>query len=247
MSAFCPVKAVAKREWNSYFNSPIAYVFLMIFLALASFFTFAVARFYESGQADLSGFFYWHPWLFLVLVPAVAMRLWAEERRSGTVELLLTQPITPMQATLGKFTAAWVFLALALALTFPVVVTAYYLGQPDGGSIACSYLGSFLLAGAYLSVGLFTSALTRNQVISFVLAVVFGLFLMLAGFAPVTDLLARFAPSWLVDTVAAFGFIQHYENLRRGVIDLRDLVYFGSVIVFMLAATQVVLANRTSR
>ncbi len=247
MEALRHTSAVAKREWAAYFNSPVAYVFIIIFLVLASFLTFAVSRFYEGGQAHLGGFFMWHPWLYLILVPAVAMRLWAEERRSGTVELLLTLPVTPLQAIAGKFVAAWLFLLLALALTFPVVLTARYLGRPDLGVVFSGYLGSALVAGAYLSVGMFTSALTKNQVISFVLAVVMGLFLILAGFSPVTDLLSRFAPAWLVSGVAAFSFVPHFETLQRGVVDLRDLVYFASVILFMLLATQAVLAGRASR
>jgi ABC-2 type transport system permease protein len=247
MQSFEPVRAIAKREWGSYFNSPVAYVFIVFFLMLAGFFTFAVSRFYEAGQADLSGFFMWHPWLYLILVPAVAMRLWAEERRSGTIELLLTLPVTPMQAIAGKFIAGWLFLLLALALTFPVPLTAAYLGQPDPGVILCGYVGSGLLAGAYLAVGMFTSALTKNQVISFVLSVVLGLFLILAGFSPVTDLLGRIAPAWLVDGIAGFSFMSHYETLQRGLLDLRDFVYFASVILFMLLATQAVLMNRSSR
>ncbi len=241
------VMAVAKREWRAYFDSPVAYVFIIIFLMLAGFFTFSLAQFYEAGQADLSGFFQWHPWLYMILVPAVAMRLWAEERRSGTIELLFTVSVTPLQALLGKFIAAWLFMLLALVLTFTVPFTAIYLGSPDGGTIFSGYLGSGLLAGAYIAAGMFTSALTRNQVISFILAVVIGLFLILAGYPPVTDLLSRWAPMWLVDGVASFSFMPHYEALQRGVIDLRDLAYFASVIVFMLFATQVVLKNKVSR
>lgn len=241
------VLAVAKREWRAYFDSPVAYVFLIIFLMLAGFFTFSLARFFEAGQANLSGFFQWHPWLYMILVPAVAMRLWAEERRSGTIELLFTVSVTPMQALLGKFIAAWLFMLLALALTFTVPLTAFYLGSPDGGAILSGYLGSGLLAGAYVAAGMFTSALTRNQVISFILAVVIGLFLILAGYPPITDLLASHAPTWLVDGVASFSFMPHYEALQRGVIDLRDLVYFASIIVFMLFATQTVLKNKVGR
>lgn len=241
------VRAVARREWNAYFNSPIAYVFLVIFLALAAFFTFFIDRFYETGQADLRRFFAWHPWLYLILVPAAAMRMWAEERRSGTIELLLTLPMTPLEALLGKFLSAWAFLALALALTFPVPLTAFWLGRPDPGVVATGYLGSALLAGAYLSIGLFTSALTRNQVISFIVAVALGLFLILAGFPPVTDFVARFAPGWFVEGVAAFSFMTHYDSLQRGVLDLRDLAYFASVMVFMLFATQLALRGRAGR
>ncbi len=241
------VTAVTKREWRSYFDSPVAYVFIIIFLMLAGFFTFSLSQFYEAGQADLAGFFQWHPWLYMILVPAVAMRLWAEERRSGTIELLFTVSVTPLQALLGKFFAAWLFMLLAIALTFPMPLTAIYLGSPDLGAILSGYLGSGLLAGAYVAAGIFTSALTRNQVISFILAVVIGLFLILAGYPPVTSLLAHWAPQWLVDGVASFSFMPHYDALQRGVVDLRDLVYFASVIVFMLFATQVVLKNKIGR
>ncbi|MDZ8119581.1 ABC transporter permease subunit [Pontiella agarivorans] len=241
------ILAVAKREWRAYFDSPVAYVFIIIFLMLAGFFTFSLAQFYEAGQADLNGFFQWHPWLYMILVPAVAMRLWAEERRSGTIELLFTVSVTPLQALLGKFLAAWLFMLLALLLTFPVPMTAAYLGSPDGGTIVSGYIGSGLLAGAYVAAGIFTSALTRNQVISFILAVVIGLFLILAGYPPVTDLLSRWAPTWMVDGVASFSFMTHYETLQRGVIDLRDLIYFASVMIFMLFTTQVVLKSKVGR
>ena len=244
--AACPSRAIFKREWLAYFNAPVAYVFIVIFLALAGFFTFNVSRFYEAGQADLQSFFFWHPWLYLILVPAVAMRLWAEERRSGTIELLLTMPVTTTQAILGKFAAAWAFLGLALLLTFPMVCTVYYLGRPDGGAIACGYLGSLLLAGAYLAIGMFTSAMTRNQVISFILAVVIGIFLILAGYPPVTDTLSKVAPAWLVDGVAAFSFMSHLDAMQKGILDLRDLLYFASVMGFMLFATHVVLESRKS-
>jgi ABC-2 type transport system permease protein len=239
--------AIAKREWNAYFHSPVAYIFIVIFLALSGFFTFSVGHFYEAGQADLRGFFVWHPWLYLILVPAAAMRLWAEDRRQGTVELLFTISVTPRQAIAGKFAAAWAFLGLALLLTFPVPLTAAWLGRPDWGVVASGYLASFLLAGAYLSVGIFTSSVTRNQVVSFVLAVALGLFLILAGFQPVTDLLSQWAPGWLVEGVAAFGFMPHYESMQRGVLDLRDFAYFASAIGFMGFLTQLVLDNRTGR
>jgi ABC-2 type transport system permease protein len=244
MESLRNVKIIAKREWSAYFGSPVAYVFLVIFLVLSGFFTFSVGSFYEAGQADLRGFFFWHPWLFLVLVPAIAMRLWSEERRAGTIELLFTLPITPLQAVTGKFLAAWLFLALAILLTFPVALTAFYLGSPDGGVIFCGYLGSICLAGAYLAVGMWTSAITRNQVISFILAVVIGLFLILAGYPPVTDFVSRFAPDWLVTFVASLSFMSHFEAMQRGILDLRDLVYFASVIGFMTFSTHVVLQGR---
>ena len=219
----------------------------MIFLVLAGFFTFAVSQFFESGQADLRAFFVWHPWLYLILVPAVAMRLWSEERRARTIELLLTLPITPWQAICGKFLAAWLFLILSVVLTFPIVLTAMYLGQLDLGVVLCGYVGSILLAGAYLAIGMCTSALTKNQVISFILSVVIGLFFILAGFPPVTDLLSRFSPVWLVDAIAAFSFMAHYEALQRGVLDVRDVVYFASIIGFMLLGTHIVLRTRAAQ
>ena len=239
-----PVWVITKRELGSYFSSPVAYVFLVIFLLLAGFFTFTAGQFFERGEASLGAFFAWHPWLYLVLVPAVGMRLWAEERRSGTIELLLTLPIAPWQAILGKFLASWLFLAVALVLTFPVVITVNVLGSPDNGMIVAGYLGSFFLAGAYLALTCLTSALTRNQVVAFILSVVACLFLILAGFAPVTDLLSRWASANFVDTVAAFSVVTHFDGFQKGVIDSRDLVFFLSVIGFSLFATSVVLRNR---
>jgi len=232
---------IAKRELSGYFTSPVAYVFLVIFLLVAGFLTFTAGAFFERGEASLAAFFGWHPWLYLVLVPAVGMRLWAEERRAGTIELLLTLPVTPWQAILGKFLASWIFLALALALTFPVALTANLLGQPDNGAILAGYVGSLLLAGAYLAVTGMTSAMTRNQVVAFILAVVVCLFLILAGFNPVTDLLVRWASPALVDVVAAFSVVTHFDAFQKGVIDTRDLAFFLSVIGFALFATGVIL------
>jgi ABC-2 type transport system permease protein len=235
------VWTIVKRELASYFNSPVAYVFLVIFLLLAGFFTFTAGSFFERGEASLAAFFGWHPWLYLVLVPAVGMRLWAEERRSGTLELLLTMPVAPSQAIIAKFLASWIFIGVALALTFPAVITVNILGDPDNGMIVAGYLGSFLLAGAYLAITCMTSAMTRNQVVAFILSVVLCLFLILAGFNPVTDLLTRWANPAVVDTVAAFSVVTHFDNFQRGVIDLRDLVFFLSVIGFALFATGVII------
>jgi ABC-2 type transport system permease protein len=232
---------IGKREIAAYFTSPVAYVFLVIFLLLTGFFTFTAGSFFERGEASLAAFFGWHPWLYLVLVPAVGMRLWAEERRAGTLELLFTMPITPWQAIVAKFLASWAFLGVALALTFPAVVTVNLLGDPDNGIIFAGYLGSFLLAGAYLALSCMTSAMTRNQVVAFILSVVLCLFLILAGFNPVTDLMVRWASPAMVDTVAAFSVVTHYDGFQRGVIDTRDLFYFLSVIGFALFATGVIL------
>jgi len=242
-SAWNTVRTIARRELVSYFVSPVAYVFLVIYLLLTGFFTFTVGGFFERGEASLAAFFVWHPWLYLVLVPAVGMRLWSEERRAGTLELLLTMPVTTWQAILGKFLASWAFLAIALALTFPVVITVNVLGEPDNGVIAAGYLGSLLLAGAYLAIACMTSAMTRNQVVAFILAVVVCLFLILCGFNPVTDLLTRWASPAFVDTVAAFSVITHFDGFQKGVIDTRDLFFFLSVIGFALFATSVIIRN----
>jgi ABC-2 type transport system permease protein len=238
--------SIAKREVTGYFASPVAYVFIVIFLLLTGFFTFMVGSFFGRGQANLLSFFVWHPWLYLFLVPAVGMRMWSEERRLGTIELLLTMPITPWQAIVGKFLASWLVLALALALTFPIVITVNYLGHPDNGVIVASYLGSLLLCGAYLAVSAMTSAMTRNQVVSFILSVVLCLFLILAGWPPVTNLLTQWASPWLIETIAAFSVMTHFESIQNGVIDSRDVVFFVSVIVFCLFATSVIIRAHRS-
>jgi len=237
------IRIICQRELAAYFTSPVAYVFLVIFLLLTGFFTFTAGAFFERGEAGLGAFFGWHPWLYLVLVPAVGMRLWAEERRAGTIELLLTLPVTAWQAIVGKFLASWLFLALALALTFPVVLTVNILGEPDNGAIIGGYVGSLLLAGAYLALACMTSAMTRNQVVAFILSVVICLFLILAGFNPVTDLLARWGSPALVDTVAAFSVITHFDGFQKGVLDSRDLFFFLSLIGFALFATGVILRS----
>jgi len=244
MSTWANIKAIMKRELGGYFTSPIAYVFLVIFLLLTGFFTFTVGNFFERGEASLVSFFTWHPWLYLFLVPAVGMRLWSEERRLGTMELLLTMPVTTWQAIIAKFLASWLFLALALALTFPVVITVNYLGSPDNGVIVSGYVGSLLLAGTYLAISCMTSALTRNQVVSFIISVVVCLFLILAGYTPVTDLLTRWANPVVVQIVAAFSVMTHFGGFQRGVLDLRDVVFFASVMGFALFTTGVIIRNQ---
>ncbi len=244
MNAWHNIKAVMKRELGGYFTSPIAYVFLVIFLVLTGFFTFTVGNFFERGEASLVSFFTWHPWLYLFLVPAVGMRLWSEERRLGTMELLLTMPITTWQAIVGKFLASWLFLALALVLTFPVIITVNYLGSPDNGVIAAGYVGSLMLSGAYLAISCMTSALTRNQVISFIISVVICLFFILAGYTPVTDLLTRWANPVVVNVIAAFSVMTHFEGFQRGVLDTRDILFFVSLIGFALFTTGVVIRNQ---
>src|ERR1051325_1953272 len=214
-SAIRNIWTISKRELSGYFASPVAYVVIVIFLLLIGFFTFMIGGFFHVGEASLSfSFFRWHPWLYLFLVPAVGMRLWAEERRQGTMELLLTMPITAWQAIVGKFVASWLFLIIALAFTFPVVLTISYLGDPDGGAVFTGYLGSALLAGAYLAVTCFTSALTRNQVISFILSVVICFFLILCGWEPVTDTLVNFSPA-LTKLVASFSVRAHFAGFHE--------------------------------
>ena len=235
------VATITRRELAAYFQSPVAYVFLVIFLLLAGVFTFTFGGFFERGEASLASFFNWVPWLFLFLVPAVGMRLWSEERRLGTIELLLTMPVASWQAILGKFLASWLFLAIALALTFPMIVTVNWLGDPDNGVIASGYVGALLLAGAYLAISSMTSAMTRNQVIAFIVAVVLCLLLILVGFTPVTDMLARWASPPVVESVARFSVLTHYDGFQKGVIDTRDLAYFLSVVAFSLFATGVII------
>ncbi|MEZ5499330.1 MAG: ABC transporter permease subunit [Steroidobacteraceae bacterium] len=237
------VSAIFRREFASYFATPLAYVFILIFLVLASALTFYIGGFYERGQADLEPFFVFHPWLYLFLIPAVSMRLWAEERRSGSIELLLTQPITLWQAVIGKFLAAWGFTAIALALTFPLWVTVNYLGKPDNGAIITAYIGSLLMAGGFLAIGSCMSALTRNQVVAFILTIVVCFAVLLAGFPLVVDAL-RWLPEGLRDAAASISFWTHFEALRKGVIDLRDVLYFLLTMIFFLTATAIVLEAR---
>jgi len=236
-----PVLVIFRRELRSYFATPLAYVFIVIFLVLASVFTFQVGGFFERGQADLQPFFRWHPWIYLVLVPAISMRLWAEERNSGSIELLMTLPVTLWQAVVAKFLAAWCYAGIAMLLTFPIWITVNYLGSPDNGAILAAYFGSWLLAGGFLAIGTCLSAATRNQVIAFVTAALVGLLFLLAGFPLVLDFVRGVLPAALVDAIASLSFLTHFDAISKGVIDLRDLVYFGALIGFWLAATALVL------
>ena len=235
------INALFKRELKSYFSTPVAYVFIVIFLMLMGSFTFYLGGFYELRQADLRSFFNFHPWLYLFLVPAISMRLWAEERRSGSIELLMTLPITPWQAVAGKFFAAWTFTGIALALTFPIWLTANYLGDPDNGTILAGYIGSMLMAGGFLSIGACVSATTRNQVIAFVISIVVCFGFLLSGFPMVLDLFRPWAPQIIVDTIASLSFLTHFSNISRGVIDFRDLIYFCLLISGFLYANTIVL------
>jgi ABC-2 type transport system permease protein len=232
---------VAKREFLSYFATPIATVFLVIFVALTGAFAFYFGNFFERGQADLSTFFIYHPWLYLLLVPAIGMRLWAEERKSGTIELLMTLPISPWEAIVGKFAAAWAFIGLALVLTFPMWITVNVLGQPDNGVILASYFGSWLMAGAYLAVASCISALTKNQVIAFIVAATLCFLLVMSGHEPVQYLFRAWAPEWLVSAVASLSFLSHFESITRGILDLPSIVFYLSLIAFALFVNKIII------
>ena len=233
-----------KRELHSYFATPVAYVFIVVFLFMTGIFTFYLGSFYERNQADLDSFFQFHPWLYLFLIPAIAMRLWSEERKSGTIELLMTLPITITEAVIGKFLAAWCFTAIALALTFPIWITVNYLGDPDNTVIVASYIASLLMAGGFLAIGSCISALTKNQVIAFVISVVICFLFILSGFPLVLDIFEGWAPQMLIDAIASFSFLTHFESIRKGVIDIRDIIYFIVLISFWLYANIIAIDAR---
>ncbi len=235
------INVVLKRELAGYFATPVAYVFICIFLVLAGVFTFYVGNFYERQQADLVPFFSFHPWLYLFLIPAISMRLWSEERKSGTLELLMTLPLSRWDIVLGKFLAAWLFAGVALLLTFPVWITVNFLGNPDNGVIVASYLGSWLMAGGFLAIGSCMSALTRSQVVAFVLCGFVTLMFVMAGFPLVLDVVRGWLPLTLVDMVASLSFLTHFNAISRGVLSLQDFFYFMSMIVVWLFATSIVL------
>jgi ABC-2 type transport system permease protein len=242
-----PVVAVMRRELRSYFVTPVAYVFLVIFLVLAGILTFYAGDFYERGQADLQPFFVMHPWLYLILVPAITMRMWAEEAKGGTLELLLTLPLTLWQAMLGKFLAAWVFIGLALALTFPIWITVNYLGAPDNGVILAGYLGSWMMAGTFIAIGACLSALTRSQVVAFILTALVCVLLILVGQQQVLDFLQATLPRRLINAVAHLSMLRHFEAIARGVLDLRDLLYFLFSMIGWLIAGVVLLDLKRTR
>jgi len=241
------VRIILRRELASYFVTPIAYVVLVVFLFFMNLLGFWLGGLYEREQADLQPYFSFFPWLYCFLIPALSMRLWAEERRSGSIELLLTQPITLWQAVIGKFLAAWLFVGIALALTFPLWISVNYLGNPDNGVIVAAYLGSFFIAGGFLAVGTFTSSLTKNQLVAFLVAALICFVLLLAGYPVVTAWFETWAPQWLVDGVFGLSFLGHFENIVKGVLDVRDVLYFALVSLFFLLASTTVLESVKSR
>ena len=240
------ITTIMKREFSGYFATPVAYVFIVIFLFLAGIFTFYVGNFYERNQADLEPFFRYLPWLYMLLIPAISMRLWSEERKSGTIELLMTLPLSLAEAVLGKFLAAWLFTALALALTFPLWLTVNYLGDPDNTVIAAGYIGSLFMAGGFLAIGSCISALTKNQVIAFVISFVICFAFNLSGFPIVLDFFRSWAPATLVDAISSFSFLTHATSIQKGVIDIRDVIFFATLIGFFLYANMLAIEAKKS-
>ena len=238
------VWVIAKREFAGYFNTALAFVFVVIFVALTSAFAFFVGNLFGRGQADLLPFFQYHPWLYLMLVPAIAMRLWAEERKSGTIELLMTLPIAPWQAIVGKYLAAWAFVGVALVLTCPIWITVNILGEPDNGVIFASYIGSFLMAGAYLAIGSFISALTKYQVIAFIVAALICFLFLMAGLNLVLGFVRDWAPACLVSGFESMSFLSHFLQITMGVISLPTLIFYLSLIVFFLFATSLAVEKK---
>ncbi len=236
-----PTRIIFQRELAAYFATPLAYIFIIIFLLLTGVFTFYLGNFFGRGQADLQSFFTFHPWLYLFLIPAIAMRIWSEERKAGTIELLLTLPVTMGQAVWGKFLAAWSFIAIALAGTLPIWITVNYLGEPDNGVILAAYIGSLLMAGAYLAVGICISAATKSQVIAFIVSLMVCFGFTLAGFPLVLDLFSAWLPDGVTRAIASLSFLTHFQAISKGVIDVRDLIYFLAFIAAWLYASAIVI------
>lgn len=235
---------ITKRELGAYFGTPLAYVFVVIFVALTGAFAFYIGNFFGRGQADLQSFFQYHPWLYLIFVPAVAMRLWAEERKSGTIELLMSLPIASWEAILGKFAAAWIFIGASLLLTFPIWITVNVLGDPDNGVIFTSYIGSLLMAGAFLAIGSAISALTKNQVIAFIVSATVCFLFVMSGLELVLNVFRVWAPEFIVSAVASMSFLTHFDQITKGVISLSDIIFYVSVIVFWLFANMIIIEQK---
>ena len=235
------IKTIIKRELRSYFSTPVAYVFMIIFLALSGAFSFYLGNFFIRGQADLDAFFQFHPWLYLLLIPSLSMRLWAEERKSGTIELLITLPVRTIEAVLGKYLAAWSFSGISLICTFPMWISVNILGNPDNGVILAGYIGSFLMAGAFLAIGSCISAITKNQVVAFIITATVCFLFTLSGLQLVLDFFRLWAPDILVEAVASMSFLTHFQAITNGVIDIRDLIFFSSLIFVWLFANVIVV------
>lgn len=235
---------LCKRELMSYFSTPIAYVFIVVFLLISSLATFYIGNFFARGQADLVSFFSFHPWLYMLFIPAISMRLWSEERKSGSIELLFTLPITTWEAISGKYLAAFIFTAFTLSLTFPLWIAVNYLGHPDNGVIIAGYIGSLFMAGSFLAVGAAISALTKNQVVAFVLALMSCLLLNLLGFPMLVDQVRGMVPNLIIDTISSFSFLTNFDAISRGLLDVRSIIYFASLMLFCLFANAVIIETK---
>tara|TARA_Y100000590_G_scaffold464947_1_gene635743 strand:- start:2282 stop:3016 length:735 start_codon:yes stop_codon:yes gene_type:complete len=240
------IYVVTKREISAYFMTPVAYVFLIIFLAAIGAFTFFLGGFFTRGQADLQSFFSFHPWLYLFLIPAIGMRLWAEERKSGTIELLMTLPISTFEVVLGKFLAAWIFCLIALILTFPIWITVNVLGEPDNGVIIASYIASWLMAGAFISLVSCISALTKNQVIAFIVSVAVGFIFLMAGVDIVLGFFRFWAPDWLVSIISSLSILSNFQQITKGVIDLREVIFFISMVGIFIFINKAIVEIKKS-
>lgn len=247
MNSFAMIKILTKREFMSFFATPVAYVFIAIFLIMNGIMTFNMGGLYERGQADLLPFFNFHPWLYLFFVPAFAMRSWSEERRSGSIELLMTLPVTPLQTMAAKFLSAWLVLGLALVLTFPLWLTVNYLGDPDNGIIIAAYIGSWLMSGAFLAVGICMSAITKSQIVAFILAVTVSFLFVLSGSEVVLQAFKGWLPTAAIDVVASLSFLQHFDAIAKGVLSLRDVGYFVIVILTWLYAGLVIIETKKAQ
>ncbi len=234
------INIVMKRQLHSYFATPVAYVFIFMFLVMAGIFSFYLGHFFEKGQADLNAFFNFHPWLYLFFMPAIAMGLWSSERQLGTIELLMTLPIGDSNAVVGKFLAAWFFAGIALLLTFPIWITVSYLGNPDHGVIFSGYLGSWLMAGGFLAIGSCMSVCTKNQIVAFIFTIVVCFLFMVSGVSMVLDAFS-WAPQWLIDFIAGLSFLTRFNAIARGVLDIRDIIYFLALITLWLYLTRLFL------
>lgn len=235
---------LCKRELNSYFSTPIAYVFIVVFLLMSGLATFYIGNFFQRGQADLVPFFSFHPWMYMLFIPAISMRLWSEERKSGTIELLFTLPITTWEAICGKYLAAFIFTAIALVLTFPLWIAVNYLGKPDNGVIIASYIGSLFLAGGFLAVGAAISALTKNQVVAFILTLIACLMVNLLGFPILLDQIRAWMPNMVIDVLSSFSFLTNFDTISRGLLDVRSIIYFATLIIFCLFANAVIIETK---
>jgi ABC-2 type transport system permease protein len=242
----CITLSIIKRELTSYFQTPVAYVFGSVFLILIGALTFYLSNFFTRGIADLQPFFAWQPWLYLFLIPALTMRLWAEEQKSGTIEFIITLPISFWQLILGKFFASWIFVGFIIICTTPLWITVNYLGNPDNGVILASYIGSLLMAGGYIAIGSAASTLTRNQIIAFILGCIICFLFVMSGYSVVSSFFANFLPENIIQIISSLSFLSNFEAITKGRLELSNIVFFVSVIIFWLIVTKIILQHKIS-